>query len=224
MSGIQFHTAISSARYTRYVSACRCRMQMARALYRANIKLSKELYGVIGMFEIVLRNSVNRHMTVLRGDEWLREAISSGGYLTGIGCEQSALSIQTAVDSLGDKYAHDKLVAKLSFGFWTYLFAARPYAAADSTLLEIFPFRPLGTNQKRVFKELVKINEIRNRIAHYEPICFEREAISTVPTTKRYNLILELLKWMNCHPRKILYGIDQVPKALNAINRIRLSL
>jgi hypothetical protein len=90
--------------------------------------------------------------------------------------------------------------------------------------LEIFPFRPLGTNQKRVFKELVKINEIRNRIAHYEPICFEREAISTVTTVKRYNLIIQLLKWMDCNPTKILYGIDRVPQAINTINRIRLSL
>jgi hypothetical protein len=105
-------------------------------------------------------------------------------------------------------------------GFWTYQFANKEFAASGSTLLNIFPNRPFGTNKKQVFKKLIKINDVRNRIAHHEPICFEGNMISVDRTRRRYELILELLRWLGCNQRNILYGIDGVQKALNKINEI----
>lgn len=80
MPNSQFHTAISEPRYNRYLAACGNK-QRALKLYRANINLSQELYGVIGVFEIVLRNSIDRHMMERHGSFWLEDAVSGGGYL-----------------------------------------------------------------------------------------------------------------------------------------------
>ena len=220
MRMIPFHTAISESRYFRYLLACGHKKRDARVLYRANIRLSKELYSVIGTFEIVLRNSINRQMISLKGNEWLRESVSPGGFLTGKDCERSCISVQTVIQALGQTYTNDNAVAKLAFGFWTYMFAAKEFAASGSTLLQIFPFRPLGLNQKEIFKDLVKINAIRNRVAHFEPLCFDGNTISTDQIIRRYNLMIDLLKWMNCNPTKLLWGIDRVYMAIAAINNL----
>jgi len=220
MPNSQFYTAISEPRYLRYLAACGNR-EKALKLYRANIILSQQLYGVIGVFEIILRNSIDRHMIALKGNEWLEDAVAPGGYLDmSLGCEYSFHSVQEAIQKLGLEYTHDRLIAKLTLGFWTYQFASKEFAAAGSTLLKIFPNRLFGTKQKQVFQNLIKINDIRNRIAHYEPICFEKNTISTDRAKKRYELILELLEWLGCDQKQILFEIDGVREAVKFIDCI----
>jgi hypothetical protein len=104
------------------------------------------------MFEIILRNSIDRHFVSLKGDLWLEDAVQQGGYLdVSSGCEDSFHSVQEAIHKLGLDYTHDRLIAKLTFGFWTYQFSKKEFAASGSTLLQIFPNRPFGTRQKDVF-------------------------------------------------------------------------
>jgi hypothetical protein len=217
MPNSQFHTAISTPRFQRYLQVCGNR-DRALALYRANIILSQQLFGVIGVFEVVLRNSIDRHMIAQQGDEWLANAVASGGFFDiSSGCEDTYHYVQEAIHRLGIQYTHDGLIAKLTFGFWTYLFSAKEFAAAGSSLLGVFPDRPFGTKQKTIFQNLIKINDLRNRIAHHEPICFEKDTISTNRTKKRYHSILDLLGWLGCNPEQILSGIDMVDHSLSAI-------
>jgi hypothetical protein len=220
MPNSQFHTAISVTRFARYFSACENNKRQALKLYRANIILSQKMYAVIGVFEIILRNSIDRHFIIRKGNNWLADAVQPDGYLDiAVGCEDAYHAIQEAIHKLGVHYTHDRLIAKLPFGFWTHQFAAKEYAAAGNSLLEIFPNRPFGTNQKKVFQNLIKINDIRNRIAHYEPICFDKTTgkISTSYAERRYLLILELLYWLGCNPGKILFGIDHVRNAVEVV-------
>src|SRR5262245_43271672 len=104
MPNSQFHTAISYPRYFRYLSACgnKCR---ALKLYRANIALSQKMYAVIGVFEVVLRNSIDRHMIAQKGAMWLEDAVNVSGYFdTNPGCEDSFHTVQEAIHSLGINY------------------------------------------------------------------------------------------------------------------------
>jgi hypothetical protein len=110
---------------------------------------------------------------------------------------------------LGNNYTHDKGIAGLTFGFWTFQFASKEFAAAGSTLLSILPGRPFGTNHTKVFKKLTSINRIRNRIAHHEPICFGTPpSVSTLYATHKYKQIKEVLQWMRVDTKAFLYGID----------------
>jgi hypothetical protein len=218
MPNSSFHTAISQPRYSRYLSACGNKRR-ALKLYRANITVSLKMYAIIGIFEVILRNSIDRHMIACKGPLWLEEAIAEGGYLNvSQGCEESLRLVQKAIRKLSFRYSHDDLVAKLNFGFWRYQFGLKEYIASGNTLLEIFKNRPLGVNQKVIFQCLTKINEMRNRIAHHEPICFKGDLISTSTIQSRYNTIIELLQWLGCNSPKILYGIDGVQKSLADID------
>lgn len=220
MPNSAFHTSISRPRYLRYLSACGNKRK-ALMLYRANIRLSLQIFAVIGVLEIILRNSIDRYMIREKGATWLEDAVAPGGYLDlHADCEKSFHSVHEAIHNLGSQYCHDSLIANLSFGFWRYQFAPKEYIASGSMLLNVFSNRPTWIRQKEIYHRLVNINQIRNRIAHHEPICFYGNSISTSKIEKKYNSILELLGWLGSDPHKILHGIDSVPKSINHIRRI----
>jgi hypothetical protein len=79
------------------------------------------------------------------------------------------------------------LVADLGFGFWRYMFAQHQFNATGRILLRVFPAKPTSTpaiqyNHTFIFNQLAQINNLRSRIAHHEPICFQ------ITTYKKYNL------------------------------------
>ena len=52
---------LSPARLNKYAQASGNEKAKTLRLYQYNIKLSQRFYGVIGMFEIMLRNAINTH-------------------------------------------------------------------------------------------------------------------------------------------------------------------
>lgn len=190
-------------------------------LYRANIRLSQKLYAVIGLFEVALRNNIDLHFITIKGPQWLEDAVQPGGYLDTPDCENSYHSIHEAIHRLGTTYSHDGLIAALTLGFWTYQFGKYEYPASGNTALNIFINRPPGTTYKKMQQYLMKINILRNRVAHHEPVCFDDFGmISTAMVVKRYALIKDLLHWMGCNSAKLFYGIDGVQKEIDYINRL----
>lgn len=72
-----------------------------------------------------------------------------------------------------------------------------------------------------VFQELVEINQLRNRIAHFEPVSFDGNLISTKLAIKRYKSMLKLLEWLNFSPSQNLARIDKVQFTLRMADDIR---
>jgi hypothetical protein len=77
-------------------------------------------------------------------------------------------------------------------------------------------------NQSYIFNEIDKINSLRNRIAHHEPICFitGTNTYSTKYALNVYNKILCLLDWMDIDSAKYLYGIDHVKRVCKKIDNL----
>jgi hypothetical protein len=194
----------------KYLAASGHSTRKAMTLYRANIRLSTEIFSILCLFEVTLRNAIDVHYRSKFGNNWLFDAVQPGtGHLNAVGCEKSLSGVTNVIANLGTNYTHDKAIAELTFGFWTFQFASKEFAAAGSTLLSILPGRPFGTNHTKVFKKLTSINKIRNRIAHHEPICFGTPpSVSTLYATHKYNQIKEVLQWMGVDVKAFLYGID----------------
>jgi hypothetical protein len=206
-----FEELISSPRMAKYLTACGNNTRKAMALYRANIRFSTEVFSILCLFEVALRNQIDRHYRLKLGNNWLFDATPPRvGFLQSVGCEKSLESVEKVITNLGPAYSPDKAVAELTFGFWTYQFASKEFAAAGSSLLNILPGRPFGTNHTKVFKKLTSINRIRNRIAHHEPICFgvPPHSISTQYAEQKYNQIIEVLHWLGIRPSSFLFGVD----------------
>ena len=72
------------------------------------------------------------------------------------------------------------------------------------------------------FKQLAAINEIRNRIAHHEPICFipSKPIKNTTYARNHYILILQLFQWMQIDEAALLYGLDHITSVCNEIDSL----
>ena len=225
----EFEKVISQARLSRYLTACAGNTQKAMVLYRYNLKLSQELFTVISCFEVALRNAINEKCSLNLGNGWLRNGISVGGIFDNVNCSMTARNINEAITKLHHNYSHDKLVAELGFGFWRFIFAKHQYKATGRNLLAVFPNKPISTpsiqyNHTYIFNELTKINELRNRIAHHETICFQigHSVKSTTYVRENYALIQKLFKWMSIDAVALMYGLDHIDEISTKIDDLAI--
>ncbi|UYQ95783.1 hypothetical protein MKQ68_11785 [Chitinophaga horti] len=143
-------------------------------------------------------------------------------------CHKTRDIINNAVTAFGSNYSHVKLVAKMDFGFWRYMFARHQFNAFNRTVLSVFPAKPRSTPTRNydntfVFGQLEKVNGIRNRIAHHEPVCFINSGMSICSTAyarQHYRLIMELFNWMGIDEGALLYGLDHIDMVLAKIDRL----
>ena len=222
-----FSSIISTVRMNRYLISVNGNSRKAMTLYRENLRLSQELFTVISCFEISLRNKIDGHYKNQLGVNWLQDSVQRNGIFNIRNCANTKRILEVAIRNLGSNITPNKLVAALDFGFWRFLFASPQYRAAGSNLLQIFPAKPRSTasiqyNQTYVFNKLKAINEIRNRIAHHEPICFRpRTTIKdTTYTQQHYSDIHELFRWMQIDEASLLYGLDHINAICQRIDRI----
>ena len=188
-------------------------------LYHHNLKLSQRLFGVIGMFEVALRNAIHNHYRNSFDDmEWIVNQSAPGKLL-----EHEADEVLRVKNDFIRKgvYSADKMVASFSFGFWTYLFTRRNYKVGGKTLLQIFPNRRKGLKQTDVYNDLTQIREFRNRIAHHEPICFDAgHQLSTAYVCRQYALIRTYLEYMGHDADKVLKIVEKPDSVLREIDRL----
>lgn len=215
----EFEHIVSEERLQRYVMACGGNKARAIALYHCNISISLEMFAVVGAFEVALRNSIDRIMRSHFGNDWLRDAILPGGMFDISACRDHAKLISSAYEKLKrqGRYTHTHLLSKMEFGIWKYMFSTPQFRASKRVLLQVFPNKPKSTrnaqyNNTYIFNELDRVNSLRNRIAHHEPICFPTGyATVTVSYIQYiYNKILTLFEWLGIDSRSYLFGIDHV--------------
>ena len=215
-----YEKLLSKPRLGRYLNATQQNKSQAVRLYKSNLHLSQALFGVIAILEIALRNAIDQHyQKQFQQIDWLRGNIQPTGLFydptlrNHAGRFEQAEKIRTIINSLKKNYSHDRIVAELSFGFWRYMFSGIQFNVFGNTLLQIFPNRPKGINQKVVFQKLTEINNLRNRIAHHESICFDKNnAPSTLYSQKHYQDIIDILTWLGYSHKQILTGIESPQK------------
>lgn len=208
----EYEKAFSSARLSRYLNACAGDTNKALALYRHNVKLCQKFYGVLNVFEVALRNVINDHYRVyFKDDNWIRTQLQPEGML---GCCPQLPEVNKQIGKLehSSKYTHDRLVSSVSLGFWTYLFNKIPFRRGGQSLLNIFPNRTKGLGQRGIYNELMEIKSFRNRIAHHEPICFDKEGNKDVGFAQyNYNQILKYIYFLGYNKNELFYGLDVLP-------------
>ncbi|WP_343702127.1 hypothetical protein [Chitinophaga sp.] len=222
-----FETVMSPHRMARYLNATGGDTKKAMTLYRLNLRASQELFTIISCFEVALRNAIDSHYLPIWGNNWLRDAARTGGVLTNPKCGKTPDIVNNAVEKLKRNYSHPALIAEMDFGFWRYMFARHQFSAFRKTLLAIFPAKPVSSpavsyDSNFVFTGLEKINGIRNRIAHHEPICFQNgaAACNTAYARQHYQLILNLFTWLGIDECALLYGLDHITDILERIDHI----
>jgi hypothetical protein len=221
-----FARIMTPARMNRYLLAFGGNSRKAMTLYRKNLQLTQELFTVISCFEVALRNAIDAQAVTVLGADWLRDAAQPGGVFDNHRCRLTRDNINDAISKL-HVYSHHKLVAELGFGFWRYMFAQNQFNATSRIMLRVFPSKPTSTpaiqyNNIYVFNQLAALNNIRNRMAHHEPICFlpQQPVKNTTYARQHYNLILQLFQWMQIDEAALLYGLDHITTVCNEIDNL----
>lgn len=214
-----FLIAVSTERFGRYLSACGGNKNKALRLYRLNQVLSREMFSIVSCLEVGLRNRINYYMSDAYGADWLRDSILPGGIFDKRTTHATKKIIEKIYLELTTKrhYAPSKMLSKMEFGVWKYMYAGPQYSASGRILLKVFPNKPTSTKMQKydnsfIFGELNAINEIRNRIAHHEPICFKPKTNikSTHYAKEMYGRMFQLLNWMDIDTKPILKNINHI--------------
>jgi len=215
----QFVNLLSEARMSKYKKVANGNKVRIIQLYHHNLKLSQRMFGVIGMFEVMLRNAIYNHYKNIYSDsEWIVGQAAKDMLL-----EHEAGEIIRVKNDFIRKgvYSPDKMVASFSFGFWTYFFTRRNYKVGGKTLLQIFPNRKKGLKQTDVYNDLTLIRELRNRIAHHEPICFDsNNSLSTGYVRHLYALTRTYINYMGYDADKVLKIVEKPDGVLRDIDAL----
>ncbi|MBF6358303.1 hypothetical protein IU449_27780 [Nocardia higoensis] len=202
---------MSAGRFDRYAQVAGSDAAGER-LYEWNQLASGAWHETLGSFEIVLRNAldaqlISYHQRVLNGNgDWYADPKMPWGTKSRL-----AQSVRKARERATLNYSisevHGKVVAELTFGFWRYTLAntfqgtlwAQAYRHA-------FPhLRP----RKRiaVYDPIVDLHELRNRVAHHEPIHAVDHAV-------RLSELLQVLGWIDPAAAAWVDATSRIPAVL----------
>lgn len=116
--------------------------------------------------------------------------VQSWWTVAALGVEQAKM-LRNAQDTLirgGKALDPGRVVAELSFGFWTGLFGPKYADLWRDHLVKVFPRRSL--QRAEVQARLNSIRKLRNRVAHHETILYR-------PLQRDANQIFDTLSWMS---------------------------
>lgn len=202
--------ALTVDRLSTYVNVANTK-EAALELYVWNTEVSAAFYGPLQALEVTTRNAFHDQLTRAYGVTWWDDPKAG---LT----PQARQHVQDARDKLrreNKPVTPSRIVAELSFGFWERLLTIGPRHSRvnyDSTLwrpalYKAFP--NVRTSRHNAHRPLPPLRNLRNRIAHHEPI-FGRNLADD------HQLILDVLGWMNTEARDWVAYHSVVPAALAA--------
>ena len=174
--------ALSPARFSTYLAWACGDEPTASQLYAYNIRLASALYGPLHMLEVTLRNSIDGQFQKIYGANWLC-GTSVGLSRYQVECISKA---KQTLARQGKPAPHDTMVAELNFGFWVSFLGKQSYTQWQ----HLRPmFKAPKLQRAQIAGSLDQLRDLRNRIAHYEPIL-------SLPLDERYLSIIELIGWM----------------------------
>lgn len=182
-----FIGALSQARFDRYLGFADGDEQRAVELYSANVALSQAFYVPLHAVEIALRNRINDCLAPAHGERWFdQDAFKK---LEHQGEQLDELYERLATQRLDP--SPGQVVSGLTFGYWTQLLSSAYDELWQKELKEIArDDRGKRMTRKALHVPLTNLRNLRNRIAHYEPII-------TWDLGKRHVMALDVTRWLS---------------------------
>jgi hypothetical protein len=178
----ELEKTLSAERLRPYLSLAKGERQRAIKLYERNTSLSQSLYGVLQGLEVTVRNAFHSTLSKsLKDPKWYDSWQLAAPQLDQLRRAKSSLARESKPLDPG------RIVAELSFGFWTGLTGPGYAALWNGHLVKAFPNRTL--QRVTAHQRLDEIRKLRNRVAHHEPILSR-------PLQKDFNRILDTVAWI----------------------------
>lgn len=186
--------------------------QVALARYLWNMALCESLYSPLQMVEIALRNALQRS---------LESHFSSPHWYDVPACWHLLTTTQqTQIDEAKQTLARQnkspapgRIVAELTFGFWTAFFNKRSSQNRDIIQMtaRVFHSAPKAQRDFRSLnRRLTLLRELRNRVFHHERL------IHWTDLDTRHAAMLETIGWMSAELQELAAVLDRFPAVRKA--------
>ncbi len=181
---------LSEPRFATYLRHCHNDREQALRLYKWNLELSSAFIVPLHLLEVSTRNAVVEVLEVVHTANWPW----NNGFIRSLPNPHAVYSAKRDLSAVASRQpTMGKVVAELKFVFWEKMFTSRHDTKLWNThITTAFPFAPntLTASQIRsqLYNDIYTIRELRNRIAHHEPI-FKRNLQDD------YDKILEIVAW-----------------------------
>lgn len=224
---------VSEARLKRYFIATGD-FGNAVDMYKANILVAQSFHPLLGIFEVILRNQIDRTLTNHFNDvDWIlnqRAGFMIDSTLTYYDVKsrknrkdeyiiREVNKAKNKLERLQVSVTSGGIIAEQMFGFWTELFENNYYKALKGRPIQIFRKLPPGVGRKEISDNLNKIRLFRNRINHNEPICFLSDKVDFSTAEEVYSRLTNLLSWID---PQILHWSADVDSVIENINKAKL--
>lgn len=217
---------LSEARLNRFLAACIGSPLKAQNLYAINLKVSQSVYPILNLFEIFLRNAVNRQIVNYFDDaDWIIN--QQNGFMNHPDLARSGYfikgNIQRAANVILKKSSTvtaGKIIAEQSFAFWSSLFEPHHFRLIGGAPLQCFVNKPANMNRRSIALKLDAVRNFRNRVYHNEPICFNGTAIDFSATYTIRQHILDMLNWIDPELNIFIIQFDQVEQHIHELDTL----
>lgn len=186
-----FSKVFSINRMQKYLDAHPDNESLAIKHYQCNIEISESFYTCLSVFEVSLRNAINRELiTKFDTEEWYNHFPSTVGLST---LTKEISLAQMQITKRYELVTPPKVVAELTFGFWTRLFNSEFELILWKELRRAFPYMPKVKKQRKYISAPINnFRNFRNRIFHNEPICWKLSKLKEI-----HDQMVEVLGWIN---------------------------
>ncbi len=143
----------------------------ALSLYQLNARLAGLLLETVGGFEIVLRNATAALIIDhFQRDDWYRARVIT--QKLDVHRRKNIRDARKRLQDRGRKVDSGRIVSELTFHFWVALHE-RKYRE-QFWIRFLRKIWPDGEDVRKLHKDLLKIRDLGNRIAHHEPVFVPR--------------------------------------------------
>lgn len=238
-----FQTAekfLSHTRLAPYKYAAKGDEQLSLKLYLDNLRVAQSFYPALSLLEVALRNAVHDTLSVkFKTDNWLfteQQGFMVDPSLTYYDAEREEEVVNhkvlkmvlAAIKDYKEQRKQDPpnglaIIADLSFGFWTSLFNKKYFLLLNRDPLRAFSKeRPQGITWNIINDKLIKVRTFRNRVYHYEPLCFQKDTRNVLcfdHLEEIHKDIKDLLTWLNPELTQWLSEVDLVTEKIKKLHK-----
>jgi hypothetical protein len=202
---------LSAPRFTRYLVEKNGDKVAALELYKWNLDLSSSLLAPLHVCEVSIRNAITEAIELTYGALWpwaQSFEISLPNPPRHFNPRKEIKILRVKHPTVG------KIIADMKFAFWQNMFTGRHdgpiwNAHIRTVLPHTDPALSVQMIRGEAFAAMDTIRELRNRIAHHEPI-FGRDI------QKEFDLIKTVIGWRNQAARGWVENIQRVTATLDA--------
>ena len=203
-----YEKVFSNERMSKYYIKHGDNCEKAVLHYKLNIQISEAFYSLLSVYEVALRNSLNRELTdYFNTTEWYVN-IST---ISGLNNLKSNISLaQKHIAKRHEIVNGNKMVSELTMGFWVRLLNAEYERILWKPLRKAFPYiEKVNKQRNKISAPLNKIRDFRNRVFHHEPILWNIDKVQEMN-----DKIILVLGWINSNLPEFVNELNRVPEII----------